>query len=110
MNITFSNSINIHRVTSVVDAEAYVGRLKNVQTYLGEVGDQLALRADKGFYLVDWMYPAILQSSSNVISGQPFDDSENLLFEFILIGMTLKTLFDFFFLSKYRGSNKKDAQ
>lgn len=73
-----SSLINIHRVTSVVDAEAYVGRLKNVQTYLGEVGDQLALRADKGFYLVDWMYPAILQSSSNVISGQPFDDSENL--------------------------------
>ena len=30
-----SSLINIHRVTSVVDAEAYVGRLKNVETYLG---------------------------------------------------------------------------
>ena len=50
-------AINIHRVTSVVDAEAYVGRLKNVETYLGEVEEQLILRADKGFYLVDWMYP-----------------------------------------------------
>jgi len=70
--------INIHRVTSVVDAEAYVGRLKNVETYLGEVEEQLLLRADQGFYLVDWMYPAILESSSNVISGQPFDDSKNL--------------------------------
>ena len=65
-------------MTSVADAEAYVGRLKNVETYLGEVEEQLILRADKGFYLVDWMYPAILESSSNVISGQPFDDSENL--------------------------------
>ena len=73
-----SSLINIHRVTSVVDAEAYVGRLKNVETYLGEVEEQLILRADKGFYLVDWMYPAILESSSNVISGQPFDDSGNL--------------------------------
>ncbi|MEK9577214.1 MAG: DUF885 domain-containing protein, partial [Halieaceae bacterium] len=73
-----SSLINIHRVTSVEDAEAYVGRLKNVETYLGEVEEQLILRADKGFYLVDWMYPAILESSSNVISGQPFDDSENL--------------------------------
>ena len=73
-----SSLINIHRVTSVVDAEAYVGRLKNVDTYLGEVEEQLTLRAEKGFYLVDWMYPAILQSSTNVISGQPFDDSENV--------------------------------
>ena len=73
-----SSLINIHRVTSVVDAEAYVGRLKNVETYLGEVEEQLTLRAEKGFYLVDWMYPAILQSSTNVISGQPFDNSENV--------------------------------
>ena len=73
-----SSLINIHRVDSVADAEAYVGRLKNVETYLGEVEEQLILRADKGFYLVDWMYPAILESSSNVISGQPFGDSENL--------------------------------
>jgi uncharacterized protein (DUF885 family) len=73
-----SSLINIHRVTSVVDAEAYVGRLKNVDTYLGEVEEQLTLRAENGFYLVDWMYPAILQSSTNVISGQPFDDSENV--------------------------------
>ena len=73
-----SSLINIHRVTSVVDAEAYVGRLKNVDTYLGEVEEQLTLRAEKGFYLVDWMYPAILQSSTNVISGQPFDDSDNV--------------------------------
>jgi uncharacterized protein (DUF885 family) len=70
-----SSLINIHRVTSVADAEAYVGRLKNVETYLGEIEEQLNLRAEKGFYLVDWMYPVILSSANNVISGQPFDDS-----------------------------------
>ena len=70
-----SSLINIHRVTSVADAEAYVGRLQNVETYLGEIEEQLNLRAEKGFYLVDWMYPVILSSANNVISGQPFDDS-----------------------------------
>jgi uncharacterized protein (DUF885 family) len=57
------------------DAEAYIDRIENVEGYLGEVIEQLELRAEKGFYLVDWMYPAILESSNNVISGQPFDDS-----------------------------------
>lgn len=70
-----SSLINIHRVTDLSDAEAYIDRIENVEGYLGEVIEQLELRAEKGFYLVDWMYPAILESSNNVISGQPFDDS-----------------------------------
>ena len=70
-----SSLINIHRVTSIADAEAYVGRLKNVNSYLGEIEQQLNLRAEKGFYLVDWMYPVILSAAKNVITGQPFDNS-----------------------------------
>jgi uncharacterized protein (DUF885 family) len=70
-----SSLINIHRVTDLSDAEAYIDRIENVEGYLGDVIEQLELRAEKGFYLVDWMYPAILESSNNVISGQPFDDS-----------------------------------
>ncbi len=71
-----SSLINIHRVSDSSDAEAYVDRIQNVEGYLGEVVEQLELRAEKGLYLVDWMYPAILESSNNVITGQPFDDSE----------------------------------
>jgi uncharacterized protein (DUF885 family) len=70
-----SSLINIHRVADLSDAEAYIDRIENVEGYLGDVIEQLELRAEKGFYLVDWMYPAILESSNNVISGQPFDDS-----------------------------------
>lgn len=72
-----SSLINIHRVTNLEDAEAYIERLNNVESYLGEIVDQLELRAEKGLYLVDWMYPAIVESSTNVISGQPFDNSES---------------------------------
>ena len=71
-----SSLINIHRVSDLSDAEAYIDRITNVESYLTEIIEQLELRADKGFYLVDWMYPAILESSNNVIKGQPFDDSE----------------------------------
>lgn len=71
-----SSLINIHGVTSLADAEAYVGRIRNVESYLGEVEAQLERRADKGLYLVDWMYPIILNSASNVISGRPFEDAE----------------------------------
>lgn len=70
-----SSLINIHRVEDLADAEAYVGRLQNVSTYFDEVIEQLNLRTEQGFMLVDWMYPQILQAAQNVISGAPFDDS-----------------------------------
>lgn len=63
-----------HPVHSVPDAESYIRRLRHVPLYLDEVVRQLDERAGKGFYLVDWMYPQIINASAAIITGFPFDD------------------------------------
>ncbi len=71
-----SSLVNIHSIQSVADAEAYIDRLNNVRTVMDEMIEQLSIRAEKGLQLVDWMYPKIKVSATNVITGQPFDDSD----------------------------------
>ncbi|MCH1554220.1 MAG: DUF885 domain-containing protein [Luminiphilus sp.] len=71
-----SSLINIHSIQSVADAEAYIDRLNNVRTVMNEMIEQLSIRSEKGLQLVDWMYPKIKVSATNVITGQPFDDGD----------------------------------
>ena len=71
-----SSLINIHGIQSVADAEAYIDRLNNVRTVMDEMIEQLSIREDKGLQLVDWMYPKIKASATNVITGRPFDASD----------------------------------
>ena len=71
-----SSLINIHSIQSVADAEAYIDRLHNVRTVMDEMIEQLSIRIDKGLQLVDWMFPKIKVSATNVVTGQPFDDSD----------------------------------
>ena len=71
-----SSLINIHQVTDVADAEAYIGRIRNVSVFFDEVIEQLNIRTEAGLTLVDWMYPQILSSAKNVITGAPFDADE----------------------------------
>ncbi len=68
-----SNLVNIHRVHDLADAEAYIGRLKNIAPWFDGVIEQLAIRSRKGLVLADWQYPQMLESARNVISGVPFD-------------------------------------
>ncbi|MBA6414337.1 DUF885 domain-containing protein [Parahaliea sp. F7430] len=70
-----SSLINIHRVGSVKDAQDYIVRLNNVSTLFAEVIEQLEIRESKNLLLADWQYPQMVQSSKNIISGAPFDDS-----------------------------------
>lgn len=69
--------INIHRVSSVSDAEAYISRLQG----LGPVIDQLIVETDNqanvGVSPPDWVYPYVLSDTRNVITGAPFDDGDD---------------------------------
>jgi uncharacterized protein (DUF885 family) len=71
-----SGLINIHQIKDLADAEAYIGRLNNVALYFDGVIEQLNIRTEQGFMLVEWMYPQILEAAGNVITGAPFDDSD----------------------------------
>ncbi|XOV78359.1 MAG: DUF885 family protein [Aestuariibacter sp.] len=67
--------INIHRVTTVSDAEAYVSRLEGVNTLLSQVNEQLDIRTKLGVFPPKWSYDQMIEASMNVIKGAPFDDS-----------------------------------
>lgn len=70
-----SNLINIHRVSDVADAEAYISRLNDVGRWFDEVIAQLQIRQQKNLLLADWQYPQMITAARNVISGVPYDDS-----------------------------------
>ena len=71
-----SGLINVHQIGDVADAEAYIGRINNVSVYFDEVIEQLNIRYEKGLFLVDWMYPQIVASANNVITGAPFEEND----------------------------------
>ena len=68
--------INIHRVSELSDAEAYVGRLQKVERLFDQIIEQLRIREEKGVFPPKWSYEQMVQASHNVITGQPFDDSD----------------------------------
>jgi len=66
--------INNHRVSSVADAEAYVGRLRAAQVQMGQVADELRQRAAAGVVSPRFVFEPSIANTRNVVSGAPFDD------------------------------------
>lgn len=67
--------INIHRVNSPADLEAYLKRLEGVPLLFDQVIEQMRVRAERGVFPPRWSYPQMLEASANVITGAPFDNS-----------------------------------
>lgn len=70
--------INIHRVTSLEDAEAYIARLTALDTAVANMMEGLEIRTDKGIIPPKFVFPYVLDDCKNVISGMPFDDSDEI--------------------------------
>lgn len=64
--------INIHRVTSKSDAEAYVSRLEGMGAAMRQAIAQSRARADKGIMPPKWVYPYVISDAQNVVTGYPF--------------------------------------
>ena len=69
--------INIHRVSSKADAEAYVSRLDGAGPLIEALVAQSAERADDGVIVPDWVFPYVIADAKNVISGAPFEDGDD---------------------------------
>jgi len=69
--------INIHRVASKADAEAYVSRLGAAGPLIDTLVAQSAERADDGIIVPDWVFPYVIADARNVISGAPFEDGKD---------------------------------
>jgi uncharacterized protein (DUF885 family) len=66
--------INIHRVASKSDAQAYVARLNGMGPRMDGLIAESKSRADLGVMPPKWVYPFVIDDARNVIKGAPFDD------------------------------------
>lgn len=69
--------INIHRVSSVSDAEAYVSRLAGLGAVIDQLIGEADSRAEAGVIPPDWVFPYVLSDTRNVITGAPFTEGED---------------------------------
>ena len=69
--------INNHRVDTAEDAQAYVGRLQNMGTYLDQTMANSRRSFELGVMTPLWTYAPMIETSRNIISGAPFDDGED---------------------------------
>ena len=68
--------INIHRITSVKDAEAYISRLKRVRALMSQVIADIDRRRELGIVVPAFVIPYVLQDCENLLQGRPFTKSE----------------------------------
>ena len=64
--------INIHRVDTVADAEAYVERLRGMGAALDQSIAESRARAALGVQPPRWVYPYVIDDAANVTKGAPF--------------------------------------
>lgn len=65
--------INIHRVDTLADAEAYVSRLRTMDTFLDQAMAEAKKRATLGVLPPKWVFPYIINDAKNLISGAPYE-------------------------------------
>jgi uncharacterized protein (DUF885 family) len=66
--------INYGKVGSVADAEAYISRLRGVQTYLGQAQARAEAQFAAGASMPKFVYAKVSEASRNVITGAPFEE------------------------------------
>ena len=64
--------INIHKVDSEADAEAYVRRLQQSGRYIDQAVDESIEREKLGVLPPRWVFAQVIEQSKNIVSGAPF--------------------------------------
>lgn len=65
--------IGQHKVTSKSDAEAYISRLRGIETYLGQNLENAQAPAERGIRPPLFVYDFVINGAANVIDGYPFE-------------------------------------
>src|SRR5680860_507821 len=68
--------INMHRIDSVADAEAYISRLNGLPKVFDEIVEGLKIREQNGVVPPKFVFEMVLEDSRNVIKGKPFASSK----------------------------------
>ncbi|MFT4788108.1 MAG: hypothetical protein ACI8R9_002528 [Paraglaciecola sp.] len=69
--------INQHSIGDVKEAQDYIARLNAIPTLFAQVIDGLNIREKKGIVPPKFVFPYIIESSMNVISGAPFVEGDD---------------------------------
>lgn len=78
--------INMHRIDSIPDAEAYISRLTGIEKVMEDILEQLQLREQNGIIPPKFVFDRTLDASRNIIKGKPFTksaESSTLMEDFI---------------------------
>tara|TARA_A100001011_G_scaffold159677_1_gene168067 strand:- start:359 stop:2173 length:1815 start_codon:yes stop_codon:yes gene_type:complete len=69
--------INQHSIDNESDARAYIDRVKAVPVVIDELINQLEIRAKKEIIIPNFVFPLVIESIDNILSGYPFSEGEN---------------------------------
>lgn len=67
--------INMHRIDSLSDAQAYVSRLDEFKLYFAQLVENLKAREAKGIMPPKFVFDKVIQTSQNLLKGAPFVQS-----------------------------------
>ncbi len=68
--------INVHQITDISDAEAFISRLYGVKLLLDQVTERMRAAQEASILPPAFVFAHVLRDAANVITGRPFDDSE----------------------------------
>ena len=69
--------INQHSIDNESDARAYIDRVRAVPVVIDELINQLEIRAKKEIIIPNFVFPLVIESIDNILSGYPFSEGEN---------------------------------
>ncbi|HRH64829.1 MAG TPA: DUF885 domain-containing protein [Bacteroidia bacterium] len=67
--------INMHRIDSLPDAEAYISRLNGIPQLFSQYIDELKIRDSLKIIPPQFVFPMVKSDILNVVKGYPFDNS-----------------------------------
>lgn len=70
--------INIHQISDVDDAKAYISRLKNFAPYFEQWIQSLTKREEIGVMPPKFVFDYVIKDCKNIITGSPFDESDKI--------------------------------
>lgn len=68
--------INMHRIDSIADAEAYIERLNGMPRVMEQIVEGLRIREQNGILPPQFVFEKVIEDSRNVIKGKPFTNSK----------------------------------
>lgn len=68
--------INMHRIDTISDANAYISRLNEFNKYFTQLIKNLEAREAAGIIPPKFVFNKIIEDSENILTGKPFDNAD----------------------------------